>query len=269
MVTPRPTLRGTRKQRSAPCAEIACEAIFRPLAHVLVLGLAPLRVPPPAVVLASTATGFTAAAVCAHGSLTAAAIVLQLKTVLDNADGQLARATNRITAFGRYLDSESDLAVNAAIFAALAVATGHIGLTAASFVALTAVLSIDYNLERLYRHEHGAAAELPPGIETRPARWAARLYDAVYAPQDRVVERIVTSRTAAMSARAREAYHDRPTLTLAANSGLSTQLLALGICLAAGAPTVYLFVPFACLAALILLSVRREVVANRFARRRE
>ena len=37
--------------------------------------------------------------------------------MLDNADGQLARLSGRITAFGRYLDSELDLFVNAALFA--------------------------------------------------------------------------------------------------------------------------------------------------------
>ena len=49
---------------------------------------------------------------------------MQLKTVLDNADGQLARLSGRITSFGRYLDSELDLVVNAALFAAVGWRTG-------------------------------------------------------------------------------------------------------------------------------------------------
>ena len=48
-----------------------------------------------------------------------AAVLLQVKTVLDGADGQLARALDRVTVLGRYLDSESDLLVDAALFAAL------------------------------------------------------------------------------------------------------------------------------------------------------
>ena len=55
----------------------------------------------------------------ARGHLVAAALLVQLKTLLDNADGQLARLTGRVTAFGRYLDSECDLLVNAALFAAV------------------------------------------------------------------------------------------------------------------------------------------------------
>src|SRR5262249_54468849 len=56
VVAARPTLRGSRKQRAAP-SELLCEFVFRPLAHLVVIVLLPLRVPPPAVVLASAATG--------------------------------------------------------------------------------------------------------------------------------------------------------------------------------------------------------------------
>ena len=91
--------------------EFLCERVFRPLAHVVVLALLPLRVPPPAVVAASGAAGLAAAVELARGHLVVAALLLQLKTVLDNADGQLARLTGRVTVFGRYLDSELDLLV--------------------------------------------------------------------------------------------------------------------------------------------------------------
>ena len=76
------------------------------------------------VVLASTAAGLAGAVELARGHLVVAALLVQLKTVLDNADGQLARLTDRVTAFGRYLDSECDLLVNAALFAAVGWTTG-------------------------------------------------------------------------------------------------------------------------------------------------
>src|SRR3989442_9059202 len=128
-----------------------CELVFRPVAHVVVLALAPLRVPPPAVVLASSACGVAGAVELARGHLLAAALLVQLKTVLDNADGQLARLTDRVTVFGRYLDSECDLLVDAALFAALGWYTQRPFVAAAGFTALTAVLSINFNLERLAR----------------------------------------------------------------------------------------------------------------------
>ena len=77
---------------------------------------------------------------------------MQLKTVLDNADGQLARLTDRVTAFGRYLDSECDLLVERrALRRRSAGTTDGPFAAAAGFVALTAVLSVNFNLERLAR----------------------------------------------------------------------------------------------------------------------
>ncbi len=128
-----------------------CEKVFRPLAHPLVLVLAWLRVPPPVVVAAAGAVGVAAAVELGRGSLLVAALLIQLKTLLDNADGQLARLTGRISAFGRYLDSELDLLVNAALFAALAWTTGQPALALAGFLALTSVLSLNFNAERLSR----------------------------------------------------------------------------------------------------------------------
>ena len=81
-------------------------------------------IPAPAVVLANALTGLVAALALARGELVAAAVLLQLKTLLDNTDGQLARLTGRVTLIGRYLDTEADLVVNAALFVALGHATG-------------------------------------------------------------------------------------------------------------------------------------------------
>jgi phosphatidylglycerophosphate synthase len=258
----RPTLRASRKQRPGACLELACEGVFRPLAHAVVLALLPLRVPPPAVVLANAAAGFAGAAELWRGDLAGAALLLQLKTLLDNADGQLARAAGRESVLGRYLDSESDLLVNAAVFAALAHVTGRPWLSLASFVVLTLVLGVDFNLERLYRREHGEI------VETRPpahglAAVLARVYDVVYLPQDRLVRGLVARRLRGAGPEERLAYHDHATLAVAANFGLSTQLAALGICLLAGHPGAYLWVPLACAAAFLPLELRREARRRR------
>jgi phosphatidylglycerophosphate synthase len=258
VVAARPTLRDSRKQRAAP-KELLCELVFRPLAHVVVLALLPLRVPPPAVVLAAAATGLAAAVELAREEWLIAAALLQVKTVLDNADGQLARAAGKESVLGRYLDSESDLLVNAALFAALGHVTGEPWLALVAFVLLTLVLSVDFNLERLYRREHGDPREARP-----PARGAAAVlagvYDAVYAPQDRLVEWFVELRLRRLGAgpEQRLAYHDRATLAVLANFGLSTQLAVLGACLVAGAPGAYLWIAVGCGLALIPLALRRE-----------
>jgi phosphatidylglycerophosphate synthase len=233
-----------------------------------VLVLAPLRVPPPAVVLAAGATGLAAAWLIGSGALAAAAVLLQLKTVLDNADGQLARATGRLTALGRYLDSESDLVVDAAIFAGIGWATGRWALAAAGFACLTLVLGVNYNAERLYRRERGEPADAMPAA-TGLAAALARVYALVYAPQDRLVEGFVGARLRGRSQGARLAYHDRPTLSVLANFGLSTQLAVLGLCLAIGRPAAYSWVAVGCGVALVPLALRRELLLRRFIRHEE
>ncbi|HEX3226427.1 MAG TPA: CDP-alcohol phosphatidyltransferase family protein [Gaiellaceae bacterium] len=210
-----------RSRKARLRQERICETVFRPLAHLVVMPLARLGVPPPAVVFASTACGLAAAVELARGHLIAAALLVQAKTILDNADGQLARLTGRVTAFGRYLDSECDLLVNAALFAAVGWRTDQPLLAAAGFVALTAVLSINFNVERLAR---GAEAGWDASV-------LGRAYGLLYGWQDRQLERVL-----------------RPelfTVGALAQLGMSSQLLAFGICIAAGHPAAFAWVALA------------------------
>ena len=232
--------------------EWLCETVFRPAAHLVVLALAPLRVPPPAVVLASTAGGSAAAVELGRGQLVLAAVLVQIKTVLDNADGQLARLTGRVTAFGRYLDSECDLLVNVALFSAVGYETGKPLAAAAGFVALTAVLSVNFNLERL--------------AQGRPAAWdgtvLGRVYGLLYGWQDVLVERFVEHRLRGADAAARRAYHDATTVGILANMGMTTQLALFGVCVAAGHPLYFVAAALAELLLVGALVVRRESLVN-------
>jgi archaetidylinositol phosphate synthase len=252
-----------RSVKQRPATELVCEYVFRPAAQLVVLVLRPLRVAPPAVVLANAACGLGAAVAIMRGHLIAGALLLQAKTVLDNADGQLARATGRISVLGRYLDSESDLLVNAVVFAALGSATGEPVLAFAAFGVLTLVLSVDFNLERLYRRERGDVRDPSP-----PARGIAgllaRVYSAVYATQDQAVETFVERRLRRLGAdpEARLAYHDRASLFVLANFGLSTQLAVLGVCLAVGELTAYCWFVIGCGVGLVPLFVRKELLAR-------
>jgi phosphatidylglycerophosphate synthase len=250
------SLRRSRKQRQG--TELLCEYVYRPAAHVVVVLLAPLRVQPAAVAAASGAAGIAAAAGLARGQLLVAALLLQLKTVLDNADGQLARLTGRATTFGRYLDSELDLLVNAALFAALGWSTGRPVTAFAGFAALTAVLSVNFNAERLYRAEHDGVAAAMPGGGGRPTAALRRVYALVYAPQDRLVERAVGWRLRRRTPAERLAYHDEATVSVLANLGMSTQLAAFAALAAAGRPTAFAWLAVGELAAVAALALRRE-----------
>jgi archaetidylinositol phosphate synthase len=234
----------SRKPRRG--TELVCERIFRPLAHPLVLALARLRVAPPVVVAAAGAAGLAAAVELGRGSLLAAALLVQLKTVLDNADGQLARLTGRTTAFGRYLDSEVDLLVNAALFAGLGWTTGQPALVLAGFLALTSVLSLNFNVERLARR---ADAE-PEAERGRATAFLRRLYALVYAQQDRLAESLVARRPVLVSSSA---------VALLANLGMSTQLAAFGLLMALGHPLVFAWLALAQVALIALVLLPRRL----------
>jgi archaetidylinositol phosphate synthase len=254
-------LRRSRKPRQG--TDLLCEWVYRPVAHVVVLALLRLRVPPPLVIAASGAAGMAGAVELARGHLVVAALLVQLKTVLDNADGQLARLSGQVTAFGRYLDSEVDLLVDAALLAALGWYTGD-GLGACvAFLALTAVLSVNFNAERLYRAERDGA---PPGAgaEGRPTALVRRLYELVYAPQDRLVERFVAWRLGDALPEARLAYHDSVTVSVLANMGMTPQLAAFGICVGLGRPLAFVWLTVGELAAVGVLALRRELLLRGF-----
>jgi phosphatidylglycerophosphate synthase len=222
-----------------------CEKVFRPLAHPLVLLLARLRVPPPLVVVAAGAAGIAAAVELGRGSLLAAALLVQLKTLLDNADGQLARLTGRTSAFGRYLDSEVDLLVDAALFAALGWATGQSALALAGFLALTSVLSLNFNAERLSR-----AAVAEPEAEGGPTALLRRAYGFLYAPQDRLAEAVAARRPALTA---------RTAVSLLANLGMSTQLAAFGLLIALGHPIAFAWLALAEAAVIALALLPRRL----------
>ncbi|HEY3578827.1 MAG TPA: CDP-alcohol phosphatidyltransferase family protein [Gaiellaceae bacterium] len=221
-----------------------CEKVFRPLAHPLVLALARLRVPPPLVVAVAGAAGIAAAVELGRGSLLAAALVIQLKTLLDNADGQLARLTGRTSAFGRYLDSEVDLLVNLALFVALAWTTAQPVVALAGLVALTSVLSLNFNVERLSR-----AATAEPEAEGRGTAFLRWIYRLVYAPQDRLAEALVARRPALASPTA---------VSLLANLGMSTQLAAFGLLIAFGHPLAFAWLALAEVAVIALVVLPRR-----------
>lgn len=240
-----PSSRLARSRKARRGTELLCERVFRPLAHPVVLVLARLRVPPPLVVVAAGAAGIAAAVALGRGSLVAAALLVQLKTLLDNADGQLARLTGRTSVFGRYLDSEVDLLVNAVLFAALGWRAGHAALVLAGFVALTSVLSLNFNAERLSRV---AVAETE--AEGRATAILARIYGLVYAPQDRLAESIVSRRPALVSSAG---------VSLLANLGMSTQLAAFGLLTALGHPLAFAWVALGELVVIALALLPRRV----------
>jgi phosphatidylglycerophosphate synthase len=202
-------------------------------------------------VLANAATGLAAAGALGTGALVPAAVLLQLKSLLDNTDGQLARATGRVTLVGRYLDTVADLVVNAALFTALGHVTGKPLLALGGFVALTLVLAADFNATELYREAYGAPTLQPTPTGSRAERALALAYGVVFGPLDRLFRRLFGPAV------------DRLAVTTLANLGLSTQLLALGVCLVLDAAELYLWLILACLVLVAGLVARARLLRRR------
>lgn len=262
-----------------PRRELVMIAV-QPLATLGVRALARLGVPPAAVVVTHAALGLAAALLVAAGGpgrWLAAAVMLLLKTLLDNMDGGLARATGRVTRLGRYLDTGLDLVVNAALFAALA-RHGPTAAALAGFAALTLLLSLDHNVERLYRRERGAPTpppDLPRGGPRPVYRLFLGLYRVALAPQDRAIERLEHALFRRLAGRApgaaprawRLAWWDLFATAGLVNLGLSTQLLALAVLLALGTPFLYVWwVLLQLLYAALLLLARALRFRRRLAR---
>lgn len=225
--------------------------IFRPLGYLVARLLYPTPVSPPALVLLHTLLGLAVAYLIArYPELDLiSALLLQLKTVLDNADGQLARLRDEADELGRYLDSEADLLVNAALFGALYLRTGEPWFTLAAFVLFTLILSWDFNAEYLYQAARGEPFRpQAPGPDTFGLRLLRGVYALVFAPQDRLVRRLEGALfewlTRGLSEERRQALAPRWwnlwSVAAVVNCGLSSQFLFMGLFLAFRQPGSYL-----------------------------
>ncbi|RTH40023.1 CDP-alcohol phosphatidyltransferase [Thermus scotoductus] len=226
--------------KERPVQEFLNVLLFRPLAHLVVLLLYRTRVRPHHLVLFHTLLVLLAARLIHLGQDVPAAFLLQLKTVLDNADGQLARLRGEVTELGRYLDTELDLLGNLFLFLALGARTGAWELAFAAFLVFTLVQSYDFNLERFYREAHGlplpAERQDPPSPLLGLLRGVYRLF---FLPQDqgiRALEGLLLRRLGLSP----ERFWDEGALAGVVNLGLTTQLFFLGVFLALHQPGAYL-----------------------------
>jgi archaetidylinositol phosphate synthase len=251
------------------------EYFFRPLAHVVVMVLLPLRVQPTALVAFHTCLGIFSGLLIAKGHWIWAAWLIQVKTVLDNADGQLARASSMTSEIGRYADTEGDLLVNAALFWGVGAATGQLWLAAFAFITLTIFLSSDFNLEYLYKRERGEVFRASPDSSRENKLvlgFLAGFYRLFFKPQDDGIRAFADARFERLFSRfpnaerrqdALLAYHEPGALFVLANLELSTQLAVLGVFLILGQPGLYLWFVVICGLALALLQWRRERITTR------
>lgn len=243
--------------------------VFRPLAHPIVVGLTTLGIAPTTVVLVHTCLGLFGAGLIAQGRFGLAAVLIQVKTVLDGVDGQLARSTGKVTETGRFADTEGDIIVNLGLFVAIGIATGQWLVPSIAFVALTLLLSCDFNAEWLYERAIGSPEKsaVDSSAENQVVlRFLRGFYRVVFLPQDQLIRWSSRARFASASKgldpvrflEAERSYNDRFTLWVLANVELATQLAVLGLCLVIHKPTCYLWFVIVGSSLVVPLQVRRE-----------
>ena len=242
----------------------------RPAALWLVRTLLPTPITSIHLTLAFTGVGFAAAALFALNRwLPLAGALLLIKSMLDAADGSLARARQKPSRVGRFLDSVCDFAVTVAIFGGIAAGrqmqTGETGYwLLAALAVLFATLqgsAFSYYYVR-YRAQTGGDQTSKVDENTgggyawdnpTALRILHTLYRLIYSWQDALMDRL-DRWLAPKGVQLKPSF-----LTATTVLGLGSQLLFTAICAALGQPVValWLFVTAFNVYWLALLLIRR------------
>ena len=114
--------------KSAEIEELTDIYFFRPVGSIVARGSKALGLTPIGLTVIGTIIGVTAGAVLSNERLGLLAFaILILHSIIDSADGQLARMTNRVTELGRVLDGLSGYATHVAIYLAIGFGVVHRG----------------------------------------------------------------------------------------------------------------------------------------------
>jgi phosphatidylglycerophosphate synthase len=263
--------------------------LVRPLGGLVVRVIYPTPITPNAVTIASTVAGLLAALLYALNVpmiTIAAGVCLAVKDILDSADGQLARAKQKFSRAGRFLDSISDFVVNLcammAIFATLTV-TFHnlwyviLGLLAFAGITFRVSYHVFYQTSFLHLREHYGTNRLTEEIRPEDLgadRWTLtlqRIFYGLYGWQDALMVRLdLWSRHgAALTPSQKELwYADRIALRISGFIGLGTELWLLILCSLANRLDVYVWINLGVMNGVLVAAVlyRRTRCAQRVRR---
>ncbi len=252
--------RASLKSDALYADELVNIVLFRPLAGIVVWLCYWTPITPNQVTVAAIVAGFAAAWTYLGGTpgdVALAGLLVTLKDVLDDADGQLARAKKMYSRRGRFMDSIGDFAVDAALFAAVTVVVhrqapgwGTILLGLAGFLGITLRVSyhVFYQASFLHREERYGLNRIVEVItdEDRAGDPVAlrlqQVFGVLYNWQDRLMVRL--DRWCRGREVSKEAWGiwvgDRVGLRLSGLLGFGTELLVLTLCSLADALPLYL-----------------------------
>ena len=170
----------------------------RPIAKIIANSLKTTTITPIHLTIGFVISGLLAIFCILNHYYWAAAFFLVLKSILDAADGELARIKNQPSYTGRYLDSVSDIILNLLIMVAIWYVTeGSIWYTILAFIGIQlqgtlynyyyVILRNKFNgdtTSRIFEHEPPKAME---GENQQTVNFLFRLYNIFYGMFDRII----------------------------------------------------------------------------------
>lgn len=273
------------KSESLHADELINVVLLRPIASLIVWILYPTRVTPNQVTMAAILIGIGSAVAYAKGSpggIVIGGFLILLKDILDDADGQLARAKQLYSRRGRFLDSIGDVVVNLFVFTAITLTLYQqhpsaftILLGIASFMGITLRVSyhvfyqVSYlHLEKCYTMNRLTEEITDEDMKGDPIAYRLQqIFTVVYGWQDRLmlkIDRWCRGRTADDADIARW-YGDRIGLRLSGLLGFGTEYAVLAFCSWMSSLYLYLYLNVFIMTGILLISVfyRRLWLARR------
>jgi archaetidylinositol phosphate synthase len=262
-----------------PKIEYIGEFFIRPIAFFVIKPLIQIRFKPHYLIFIHTIMGVFAGYLIALGNFYLSALLIVVKTILDAADGQLARATNQVSGFGRYLDSEGDLLVNFALFLGLGFYYQQMVFSLFCFLAFTLILSLDYNLEFLYqqcRGEEFRKTEDSDMVHKKTTVLLKAFYDLFFGFQDKLIRTFLNARFNKFYPENNELrsyflkiYHEEIAILILTNMGLAGQMFLLSALLILGIPNYFLYCCIFFIILVISLQVYRELRLNYYLKNKQ
>jgi phosphatidylglycerophosphate synthase len=233
--------------------------VLRPIAAIIVWVVYPTNITPNHITATAIAVGLVAAVLYglnAPFATVLAGLTVTLKDILDDADGQLARAKQMYSRRGRFLDSIGDIIVNIALFSTMtwvvylsipSPMTVVLGVLSFFGITLrvsyhvfyqTSFLHLD-NRYRLNRITEEITEEDLQGDQI--ALRLQRIFRVLYGWQDRLMDWIdLWCRDGLQEEEREEWYSDRLGLRLSGLLGFGTEYALLMVCSVADALPLYL-----------------------------
>lgn len=210
----------------------------RSLAFQLVQAIKTTSLTPIHITLAFVLCGLTAVILLLNEYYGFAFLFLLLKSILDAADGELARVKNTPSHTGRYLDSISDIIINLILFLAIWYITDEsIVLTAISFVCLQlqgtlynyyyVILRNRHNGDTTSRIFENKSPNALKGESQKTVNFMFRIYSFCYGIFDSIIYSL--DKNAAKGTQFPKWF-----MTAVSSFGLGFQLLLIGLMLTLG-----------------------------------